>query len=444
MRILFISPAYRTKLLENVKVLALPPLNLGILAGHTPEGWEVVIVDEAMQDIDFDERVDLVAISCMTTLAPRAYEISTRFRKRGIPVVIGGIHPSMMPEEAAQYADTVVAGEAETVWQTVLDDFEKGRMRPFYQGGRPDIEHLLLPRRELLPDGYFVQTVQTSRGCPFDCNFCSVTLFNGGAYRLRNIDDVIAETVALNERRVFFIDDNIIGAGRKCIDRAYRFFNRLKDTGIEWAGQTCLNIVEHDGLLKAAARSGAKVFLIGFESTHEDALLLMNKQINLRPGTRNFKDAIRKIHDHGIAIIGGLMFGTDVDTKDTFERTVEFILDADLDAVQLSVQTPFPGTRLFKQLESEGRLLYTDFPRDWERYNGFEPVFRPLNMTPEELYEGLVSSYRAVSSLKTSLVRGIKTFLMSKSLFSTGIAFFWNHDSYKTITRTARAGLSLK
>ena len=439
-KILFISPAYRTKLLENLRVLALPPLNLAILAAHTPEQFDITIVDEAVEDIDFDAKADLVAITCMTPLAPRAYEISKLFRARGIPVVMGGIHVSMMPDEASNYADTVVVGEGENVWANVLRDFEKGEMKKRYVASvRPDIENLPNARRDLLHGKYFVQTVQTSRGCPYDCNFCSVTLFNGGKYRLRSIDKVIDEINGMKDKRLFIIDDNVIGSGKRYIDRAYQLFDRLKDTGKEWCGQTCLNIVEHDGLLKAAAKSGAKGFLIGFESIQPESVSSMNKSVNLRPNTKNFKESIKKIHDHGIAIVGGIILGTDYCTKETFEKTVDFIMDSHLDAVQISIQTPLPGTALYSQLAKEKRLLLTDYPKDWENYNLFEPVFQPKNMSPDELYEGLVSAYQSVSSVRSSLVRGVRTFFNTKSLFSTGISFFWNYDSYKTIKATKDA-----
>ena len=433
-KIILISPAYRTKLLENVRVLALPPLSLMILARHTPPEYDVEIVDEAVEDIRFDAPADLVGITCMTPLAPRAYEISARFRARGIPVVIGGIHASMLPDEAARYADAVAVGEGEELWPRLLADWARGALQKIYRAdGWPDIENLPAPRRDLLRGKYFVQTVQTSRGCPHNCKFCSVTQFNGGRYRLRNIDTVVAEINAIAAKRIFLIDDNIIGSGQRCIERAFALFDRLKDCRKEWAGQTCLNIIEHDGLLAAAARSGARAFLIGFESISPDALAAMNKKVNLRPTTRNFKDAVRQIHDHGIAIVGGFMFGTDDDTKDTFARTLDFIRDAHIDAVQLSIQTPLPGTALYAQLADEKRLLLTDYPQDWEAYNVFEPVFQPKHMTPEELYAGLIDAYRRMSTVRTSLVRGLRTFINTRSLFSTGIAFFWNHDSYKTI-----------
>ena len=439
-KILLINPAYKESLHTNIKVLAIPPLNLAIIARNTPEHYEVSIVDEALEDIDFDAPADLVGITCMTPLAPRAYEISTRFRERGVPVVMGGVHVSSMSQEAARYADAVVVGEGENIWRQVLEDFEKGRLQKIYTvAERPDIENQPAPRRELFKGDYFVETVQTSRGCPFNCHFCSVTAFNGAKYRLRNIDTVIDEINSLKSKRIFIIDDNVVGSGRRCIQRSYELFDRLKDTGKEWGGQTCLNIVEHDALLKAAARSGARAFLIGFESLDTETITAMKKSVNLRPNTRNFRDAIKKIHDHGIAIVGCFIFGSDTHTKDVFERTVDFVLETEIDAVQFTIQTPLPGTALYQQLRDENRLLLTDYPNDWRHYSIFEPVYQPRNMTAEEAYEGLVSAYAKVSSFKTSLLRGLRTFKNTRSLFSTGLAFSWNYDAYKTIRNTPTA-----
>ncbi len=438
-KILLINPAYRTHLLDNVRVLALPPLNLLTIAAYTPEEYEVEILDEAFDRVNYEVAVDLVGITCMTPLAPRAYRIAGEFRKRGIPVVLGGIHVSIMADEAAEYADAVVVGEGEEMWPRLLADFSRGALQPRYEAlVRPDLNGLLAPRRDLLRNNYFVQTVQTSRGCPHNCKFCSVTRFNGGQYRTRDIDRVIEEVDSIADKRLFLIDDNIIGSGRRSIDRAFALFERLKDCNKEWGGQTCLNIVEHDDLLAAAAKSGAKAFLIGFESLQENTLMGLGKNMNLRPTTRNFKDSIKKIQDHGIAIIGGFIFGTDDDSYDTFRTTLDFIYDSGIDAVQLSIQTPLPGTSLYRELQESDRLTLTDYPGDWESYNIFEPVFQPKNMDPQTLYQGLIEAYREVASFRRSLPRGLKTLWRTRSLFSTGIAFFWNYDSYRSIRSLTR------
>lgn len=436
-RILLINPAYTESLHSNIKVLAIPPLNLAMLASYTPERYEVEIVDEAVEKLDLEARADLVGITCMTPLAPRAYEIAAHFRRRGIPVVMGGIHVSYMTDEALRYADTVVVGEAENIWPQVLEDFDNGRMQKVYRVDEPpDITDLRPPRRDLLRGKYFVETVQTGRGCPINCNFCSVTAFNGPRYRLRSIDSVIEEIKQIRSKRIFIVDDNIVGSGTKYIRRARELFTRLKECGKEWGAQTCLNIVEHDDLLALARESGCRALLIGFESIDADALNLMHKPVNLRPNTRNFSEAIRKIHDHGLAIVGCFIFGADTQDKDVFRRTVDFALANDIDAIQMTLETPLPGTAFYRQMAEEGRLLLTDYPRDWKHYTIFEPVFRMKSFSPREAYKGLLNAYTEMSALTTSLRRAYRTFGYTRSLFSTGIAFSWNYQAYNTLRHT--------
>ena len=436
-KILLINPSFKGSLHSNIKVLAIPPLNLAMIARYTPEQYEVEIVDEAVEDVDFNAVADLVGITCMTPLAPRAYELATHFRKRGVPVAIGGIHASYMPEEALRYADTVVVGEAENIWPQLLEDFAQGRMQKIYKADQqPDIENLLPPRRDLLRGKYFVETVQTGRGCPFNCNFCSVTAFNGSRYRLRNIDSVIEEIKSIKAKRLFIVDDNIVGSGDKYIKRAKELFPRLKECDKEWGSQSCLNIVEHDDLLKTARESGCRLLLIGFESMDADSLTAMHKPVNMRPSTKNFSDAIKKLHDNGIAIVGCFIFGADTQDKDVFRRTIDFALANDIDAIQLSLETPFPGTAFYRQLVEENRLLLTNYPNDWRHYNIFEPVFQMKSFTPREAYGQLLDAYSEMSSFMTSLKRGITTFRNTHSLFSTIIAFSWNYQAYKTILKT--------
>lgn len=434
-KILFVNPSYRDNILENVKVLALPPLNLALLASYTPDRYEVAIVDEFFDTIDFDLNCDLVAITSMTPLAPRAYEIANKFRKKGIPVILGGIHPSMMSEEASNFADSVVIGEAEGIWRSVLEDFEKGALKKTYTGIRQSIESLHKPRKDLLSDRYFIPTVQTSRGCPFNCNFCSVTHFNGGRYRRRAIDDIISEIKQIKQNRFFFVDDNIIGSGKESSEYSLALFDRLKNLKKQWGSQTCLTVAENNKLLQAASRSNAKVFFIGFESIEPESLSLMNKHVNLRANIRNFKDAIARIHDHCIAVIGGFIFGSDNDNKDIFDRTVDFIHETKIDGSQLTVQTPFPGTKLYQQLDGEDRLIFKNYPEDWKKYNGFEVVFQPKKMTVQELEQSYAAAYKSVASIKTAFTRAVRTFLTTKSIFGTAIPFFWNYDCYKAVSK---------
>ncbi len=436
-KILLINPSHKGTLHSNIKVLAIPPLSLAMIARYTPERYDVEIVDEAVEDVDFDAAVDLVGITCMTPLAPRAYEIATRFRSRGVTVVMGGIHASYMTEEALGYVDAVVAGEGEDLWPQLLKDFESGRLQKVYRiTEQPDIENLPVPRRDLLRGKYFVDTVQTGRGCPIGCNFCSVTAFNGARYRLRSTDSVMDEINSLKSKRFFIVDDNIVGSGMKYIRRAKDLFDRLTGSGREWGAQTCLNIVEHDDLMTSASRSGCKALLIGFESLDAETVGAMHKPVNLRPATRNFSDAIKKIHDHGIAIVGCFIFGSDTQDKDVFRRTVDFALKNEIDAIQLTLETPLPGTVLYRQMVAENRLLLTDYPDDWRHYNIFAPVHKMVNFTPREAYEGLLKSYEEVSSFRSSLTRAARTFINTRSLFSTALSFSWNYHAYKSIVHT--------
>jgi radical SAM superfamily enzyme YgiQ (UPF0313 family) len=436
-KILFINPAFKENLHSNIKVLAIPPLNLAMIAAYTPDHYEIEIVDEAVEDFDLNAKADLVGITCMTPLAPRAYEIATHFRSRGIPVVMGGIHASYMWEEALRYVDCVVSGEAEDIWPQVLKDFENGQMKRHYKVEElPDITNLKMPRRDLLRGKYFVETVQTGRGCPINCNFCSVTAFNGARYRLRNTDNIIEEIKRIKSKRIFIVDDNIVGAGNKYMNRARELFTRLKECDKEWGAQTCLNIVEHPDVLKLAHDSGCRGLLIGFESIDADSLEHMHKPVNLRPNTKNFSEAIQKIHDHGLAVIGCFIFGADTQGKDVFRRTVDFALANNIDAIQMTLETPLPGTAFYRQMVAEDRLLLTDYPNDWRHYNIVEPVFQMKNWTPREAYESLVAAYSEVSSLGSSLKRATWTLLNTKSLFSTAIAFSWNYHAYKAIRET--------
>jgi len=449
-KILFINPAFKGSMHSNIKVLAIPPLNLAMVAAYTPDRYDVEIVDEAVEDLDMNARPDLVGITCMTPLAPRAYELAEHFKKLGVPVVMGGIHASYMPEEALRYVDTVVIGEAEGLWPQVLEDFDKGEMQKIYRiCEQPDINDLKQPRRDLLRGKYFVETVQTGRGCPINCNFCSVTAFNGPRYRLRDIDNVIEEIKQIKSKRIFIVDDNIVGSGNKYIRRARELFTRLKETGKEWGAQTCLNIVEHDDLLALARESGCRALLIGFESIDAPSLNYMHKPVNLRPNTRNFAEAIKKIHDHGIAIVGCFIFGADTQDKDVFRRTVDFALENNIDAIQMTLETPLPGTAFYKQMVEEGRLLLTNYPNDWRHYNIFEPVFQMKSFTAREAYENLLQSYTEMSAFGTSFKRAWTTFKTTRSLFSTGIAFSWNYHAYKTISQTptplaVREGMVMK
>lgn len=433
-KILFINPTINNTVFGNMKMLALPPMGLGVLASRTPEKYRVSIVDENIDTIDFDARADLVAVTATTGQAPRAYRIINEFKKRGVPTVMGGIHASVMTEEAARFADSVAVGEADELWPRIMEDFEHGSMKPLYRAAAfPSIANIPAINRKLFSKKYMIHSVQTSRGCPCNCSFCSVTKFNGARYRFRSIPDVIEEIEQIKEKRFFIADDSIVGLGAEGIAHAKRLFKNLKSLKKSWGSQVCITIAEHDDLLKAAAEAGANTFYIGFESIDAEALKSVDKKVNLRPMIKNYKKTIKKFHDHGIGVIGGFILGTDADTKEIFDKTIEFIHDTGIDGSQFTIMTPFPGTRLYSKVRKEGRLLYTNYPDDWVKYNAYEAVIQPRNMSVEELVAGWRNVYNETSSPVRSLKRSLKTLMNTGSVVNASINLLWNYYNYKAV-----------
>ncbi len=361
------------------RVLA-PPLALPLLAGLTSQDVDVRLIDENVERVDVDTPADWVAMSCMTASAPRAYELADAFRDRGVSVVIGGIHPSVMPDEASVHADAVVIGEAEPVWREVLRDLARGKVQPRYQGANYcDMKGLPLPRRDLLRMERYVapNVVQTARGCPHGCSFCSVTPVFGRRYRFRPVQEVVEEVRSLRGRWVGFVDDNIVGHPR----RAKELFEALIPLKIKWVGQADLLLAWDPEMLALAKRSGCQAMFIGLESLSRENLQATHKSPNLRG---DMDEAVDRIHRARIEIIGSFVLGLDGDDLGVFKRTVDFAERHKLAVAQFAVLTPFPGTAIREQLLVEGRVE----DNDWTHYTMSKVVYRPKQMTAGQLAEG--------------------------------------------------------
>ncbi len=392
-RLLLIAPSQRT----TGRAL-FPPLSLGVIAALTPGDWDVAIVDEAVEEVDFDRPADLVGITVMTSLAPRAYEISARFREREVPVVLGGIHPTALPGEAVRHADAVVIGEAEGVWSRVLADAARRRLRRFYRSSaRPELAGQPPPRRDLFRPGAYLTTatVETSRGCPFACEFCSVSRFYGRSYRWRPVSEVVEQVAALGQKVVFFVDDNIFGAPA----RARKLFEALAPLGLTWVGQSSINIARSTELLRLAARSGCRGLFIGLESLVPENLRQVGKSLINR--VEDYREAISRLQGHGIGVEGAFIFGLDGDDRGVFARTVDFARRIRLAAAQFGILTPFPGTPLRERLEREKRILTSA----WNRYTISNVVFEPAGMPAEVLQRGFDWAYRSFYSYASILSR---------------------------------------
>jgi radical SAM superfamily enzyme YgiQ (UPF0313 family) len=377
--------------------------------------------DENVDDLQhyLNKSYNLVAITCLTSNAPRAYEIADIFRKGGTPTIMGGIHVSMLPDEASSYADSVVIGEAERIWSTVLNDFENNELKKRYVGGLVQPSDIPVLKGRDREGNYFMPNIlQTARGCPMDCEFCSVTKFHGGGFRPRSISDVLEEMRYLKGDVLFFADDNILGYGKSAENRAKQLFEGMVERGVKkkWGSQVSINIGTNLELLRWAAKSGAKGFFIGMESLNRKVLERMGKHFNLKVGIKRFREIIRKIHDHGIAVLGAFILGNDEDDKDVFQRTAEFVLESELDAVQYSITTPLPGTRLFEKLSQEGRIIFNKFPDDWRYFDVFHVTFRPKKFDPDELIEEVSKMYSLTNKPLPAVKRAFKSLVITKYL----------------------------
>jgi radical SAM superfamily enzyme YgiQ (UPF0313 family) len=368
-----------------------PPLGLAMVAALTPPEIEVSLTDENVTVIDFEKGADLVGITVLTGTAQRAYEIADTFRARGVKVILGGIHPSVLPEEASQHADAVVIGEAEGIWSNLIKDFKTNKLQRVYrQHERPSLLGLPIPRRDLFTEeAYFIRhTISTTRGCPYSCSFCSVTSFFGHTYRCRPVEEVLKEVETFNDRKLIaFVDDNIGGNPKF----AKELFRALVPYKIKWVGQASVTIARDDELLKLAAASGCLGLLIGFESLSPANLAAVGKRINV---VDEYENAIKKIHSHGIAIHGFFIFGFDEDDEDVFKRTVRFAQKMRLETAQFGCLAPYPGTALCESLEKAGRII----TKDWSQY-GYNLVFEPKSMSPEMLQKGNDWAWREFYSI---------------------------------------------
>ena len=355
------------------------PLSIGILAALTPAYWDRSFYDDRLEPIDYSAPTDLVAISIETFTARRGYQIAAEYRKRGIPVVIGGYHATLCPEETQQYADTVCIGEAESVWNKILEDFRGNRLQKTYSVPRSsELVHIAPDRNIFLGKNYFkIALVETSRGCPFKCNFCSITAFYDGTYRRRPIMEIVEEIKNLKEKVIFFVDDNIIGNR----EDAKQLFQSLKPLNIKWISQASLNVVRDESLLDLMVQSGCTGLLIGFESLSAENLEFMIKSANKQV---DFGPAIETLRKHGIPLYGTFMFGLVGDSPKLFEETLAFAIQHKLYLTAFNHIVPFPGTPLYRVFEAERRLLYD---RWWlnSSYRFGQVPFYPLSMSPTQL-----------------------------------------------------------
>lgn len=421
-RLLLINPVNPHRVgLSFSRKSAFPPLGLGIIAALTPDDIHVELIDENIKPFQYKE-ADLVGLTAFTSNATRAYEIAALYRDKNVPVVMGGIHASMVPDEALRYVDSIVLGEAESVWRDVMYDFQKGSLKKRYSGKYLDLTNSVIPKRDFFSENYLFATIQTSRGCPMNCNFCSVTAFNGKKFRQRPYEDVLSELESIPHKNIFFIDDNILGYGKKAEQRAINLFQSMIDKKLNksWFCQTSLNFADNEEVIKLAALSGCKMVFIGLESPEKEQLQEMDKKLNL---TMDYETAFKKINRHGIAVLGAFIYGTDTETEQSMLKKTNYIINNRIDVMDITHLTPLPGTRLFDELKKDNRLNYNNFPDDWDRYDMTEPVIKIKNMNEEEYIKTKGLCSKRLYSKKTIYKKFVQTLFHTRSIETALMAY---------------------
>lgn len=379
---------------------SVPKLNLFLLAAYADDLFDVRIIDETVEDIDFDIKADLVAITVLTLVARRSYEIAAEFSKRGAKIVMGGFHVHFFPDEVAKHADALVIGEAEGVWEQLLHDFLAGKMKERYQRDTPhSLVGLRIPRHDLVKREFYSlpNVMETARGCPNKCAYCAVTKYWGYRYRFRPVQEVIDEIRSMPPGGIAFVDDNIIGSP----SRAKELFTAMIPLKRKWSSQADLKLAKDPELLELCAKSGCQWIFMGIESVNAQNLKDVGKsRINK---VDEYQESLRTIRDAGINVLGSFIFGLDHDDKTVFDNTIQFCEDNRLPGANFYIFVPLPATELFDKMEEEGRIL----DRDWSHYDGNHVVFQPMLMTPDELLEGYLYAYRSFYSIPSILKRNL-------------------------------------
>ncbi len=401
-RILHGATTYRDKGSWTSIIFGYPIITLPHMAAITPKKYDVKIINENYENIDFNTNVDLIGITCYTMTAPRVYEIADEFRKRGKKVVLGGYHPTAMPNEALQHADSIILGMAEASWPKLLEDAEKGKLKRIYaKDTNYDIADIPPMRRDLIKHNPLLGAIQTTRGCVNKCEFCAISSFCEHGIKQRPIKNVIEEIKQM-PNKIFIIHDPHLTTNRKYAKELFRQMIKNKFNK-KWVANGTSNVLlkADEEFLDLARKAGCVEWFVGFESVSQAALDGIKKTHNK---VEDFEKMIKRVHKYNMTIQGGIIFGFDEDTSDIFDTTIQKINELDMDAIEINILTPYPGTPLFKRLDEAERII----TKDWSKYNQVEIVYEPKNMTVKELYEGTRKVAKECYSWPNIIKRNLK------------------------------------
>ncbi len=444
MRIALVNPITRRSQGYHTIGSFLPQLGLQVLARLVPDGYEVDIFDEvfgpeATDRLITGERYDLVGVTGYTSGATRAYEIAAACRRSGIKTVMGGPHASACPDEAAPHFDSVAIGECDEIWPQIVRDAAAGRLQPLYRGGLSDLEATGLGRADQshqpLNGQYDVSALQTSRGCPVGCEYCSVTEFNGAAIRRRPIADLVDEWNQTTKKFIFVVDDNFFGVGPRHAEWAKELLRAIIKRGRKrmWFSQTTINMGDDPEGLRLAYKAGCRGMLVGFETFNELALKQYHKGIN-RNNLARYQQLVNGFHRAGISVFGGFIIGSDEDTPETVADTAIQAVKLGVDIIQITNLTPLPGTKMYDRFKAGGRLLATSYPEDWERYTFTETVYHPAKMTAQELDEAIYELRYAAARENWVVKRALRTLYRTRSL-TTALFVLGMNRGWKRMAR---------
>ena len=405
------------------------PLGLGIVAALTPPHWEVDFLDESFEDFTF-KPADLVALTGFTANAQRAYEIAAIYREAGIHTVMGGIHASMCTGEVLNYLDSVVTGEAEGAWPAFIADFESGEIKRLYEGGITDIDAVPHVRRDIFKYPYIYDLVQTSRGCPNGCDFCSVTQLCGKTYRERAVEEILDELEETTRPMLFFVDDNLVNNKKGADERAIRLFKGMIERGIKkvWFSQAALNFADNDEVLYWARKSGCNMILMGIEAETTQALKDVKKNLNLSRGVDSYDKIFKKIHRHGIGILGFMIFGMESDRKEDLYARRDFIKKCSVDSYQCTILTPLPGTVLFDRMKAQNRIFLNNYPSDWQQYDNTKAAIIMPNMEPSEIESAMHEIWLSLYNKEAMRRKMFRTLWNTKSFMTAYWSYASNHN----------------
>lgn len=430
MRLTIIHPCIgRKKGHKYIRGWQMEPLAPAVLASLTPSDVEVKFYDDRMEPIPYEEPTDLVAISVETYTARRAYQIASTYRRRGVPVVMGGFHATLIPEEVSQYAEAIVIGEAENLWQQVIKDFRAGGMRRTYESaGRPSLQHVRPDRSIFKGKRYLpIGLVEAGRGCHLKCEFCAIQSFFGSTQTRRSIEDIVNEVGQIQKPLIFFVDDNFTSN----MDEAKELMRSLIPLKIKWVSQASIHSAHDEEFLRLARESGCQGLLIGFETLNPKNLKRMGKTFNMMNG--GYENALANLRKYGIRLYATFMLGYDEDDENTFEETVRFAKRSKFFMVSFNHVTPFPGTPLYERLKMEKRLLYDSWWLDPDYSYGMVP-FTPKRMPSKMVQEGCVKARKSFYSLSSILRRSLNIRVNTRGPFMVYGYFLINALMRKEVT----------